>query len=118
MKWTSDRDHTFYCPWLINSECEWGSVRFGWLTIYKGYAWDGCTPKFHWGPLSFGVWDGPINPDTGEQWCYFASMVHDFLYEYELGMRWQADKIFHSMLKGFKLQRVYYRAVRLFGRKW
>ena len=55
-----------------------------------------------------------------------ASLVHDFLYQYlpqiialstQKNPRKAADKEFLHILRrmGFKLSRVYYRAVRLFG---
>jgi len=56
---------------------------------------------------------------------YFASMVHDALYQYFYELpytRKQMDDTFHEMLKasGFKHAGLYYLGVRLFGgvSKW
>jgi len=110
-KWTLEEDYRVFVPWIGECGREWGSIKDGWLTIRKGYSWNGCSPKFRIGPLMFGTWDGNMNPKTGKQWCYHASLVHDFLCQYKLGSRHMADRMFHSMLHGFSLQELYFIAV-------
>lgn len=51
-----------------------GEIKSGVLRIYKGYEWNGCSPKFR----VFGKIVGIL--DFNETWE--ASLVHDFLLEY------------------------------------
>lgn len=94
--------------------------RDGVLTIPAGYSWDGCTPKFKIFGRVIGVPDGPKDPETGQPQTYYASLVHDALYQF-IGLhgisRADIDLIFLDMLTaaGFKQARLYYRAVQLFG---
>lgn len=74
----------------------------GLLTVFKGYAWDGATSA----------------PDYPE--IYYATLVHDALYQFlpKTPMsRKQIDDIFLKMMleNNFKYARIYYRAVRWFG---
>ena len=98
------------------------------INVFTNYAWDGCTPKFKAFGVVFGVSDGPINPETGKPQAYYASMLHDVLYDYsreiakENGCRisdilYVADDIFYDILRrdGFRRARLYYWAVRRFG---
>jgi len=94
------------------------SIR-GTIIIPKGYAWDGCTPKFTFLDLVFGTPDGAIGKH-GKPKTYYASMVHDALYQYKSEVpisRKEADKLFYEMLKeeDFYWSKVYYFAVRAFG---
>lgn len=88
----------------------------GKITVYSGYAWDGCTPKFKLGEYVLGISDGyPINnlPAT-----YHASLIHDVLYQFlhDLNIeRADADKIFLDLMSDFRYKYVYYYVVRLFG---
>jgi len=92
----------------------------------NGYAWDGCTPKFVKFDLIFGTPDGRLDDLTEEPITYYASMVHDALYQFKDGIpisRKSADIIFYKILKeaGFKWSWIYYAGVRLAGRilgKW
>lgn len=120
-------------------ENEWLKLEGHAITIYgkhlTGYAWDGCSVKWTWLDLYFGTPDGVVSPlnvaVVGED-GYFtlerenkpktwdASLVHDILYQFkgDHGVsRATADLVFREMLeaRGFKLARVYYGAVRLFG---
>lgn len=90
-------------------------------TYYKGYAWDGCSPKFNFLDLMFGTPDGRFDYNTGKQITYYASLFHDALYQKkaEIGLsRKEVDVIFKLNLKksGFMHAGIYYLAVRLFGR--
>lgn len=104
----------------------------------KGYAWDGCSPKWEWLDLYLGTPDGVVRkqeaevltereaPDGGRM-CevqtsyvpktYYASMVHDILRQYqkELPITVKTgDLIFLEFLQlaKFKRAKLYYRAVR------
>ena len=58
----------------------------GRLIIPREYTWDGCTPKFSILDIFvIGTPDGIKNINTGKPKTYFASLVHDVLYQY---FRW------------------------------
>ena len=83
-----------------------------------GYAWDGCSPKRALFDIVFGTPDGVVDPLTEKRKTYFASMVHDALYQYgqQTGVtRREADRLFYEMLEGFQPRRLYHWAVRLFA---
>ena len=85
------------------------------------YAWDGCTPKFCLLDVLLGVPDGAVDSRTGKVKTYYASLVHDALYQFlDVGLpynRKDADDFFLCLMEetGFILRQIYYRAVRLFG---
>ena len=85
----------------------------------KGYSWDGCTPKMSILNLFMvGVPDGHVDYRTMQPYAYFASMVHDALYQYLDTVpvtKKQIDQLFLKMLGDFKPRYVYYIFVRLFG---
>jgi hypothetical protein len=93
----------------------------GTLRIPAGYAWDGCTPKFALWDIVIGTPDGMPNQTTQKPKAYYASLVHDALYQFlDAGSpitREQADQLFLELLTrdGFAPRQLYYRAVRLFG---
>lgn len=93
----------------------------GTLRVLKGYAWDGCTPKFAIWDIAFGTPDGIPSEETQKPKAYHASLVHDVLYQFldaDLPVSRQgADRIFLELLteQDFGPCRIYYRAVRLFG---
>ena len=89
---------------------------------YKGYAWDGCSPKIKIKDVYLGTLEGVLNFDTGESKTYFASLIHDVFYQFSKDVKYfvgrkEVDSEFYAILKrdGFKLARLYYFAVRLFG---
>ena len=93
----------------------------GRLTVTRGYAWNGCSPKVCFLDLLLGTPDGVVDADTGRPKTYFASMVHDALYQF-LGAdspisRRQADGCFLRLMAAsrFRLRYVYWLAVRLGG---
>ena len=49
----------------------------GTITVLKGYAWDGCTPKVCFLDLLVGTPDGAVYEGTGRPKTYYASLVHD-----------------------------------------
>ena len=89
--------------------------------VLAGYSWDGCTPKFAIWDIVFGTPDGIPNSKTTKPKAYYASLLHDALYQFldaNLPMsRAGADRVFLEILArdGFGPRRVYYTAVRLFG---
>lgn len=107
------------------TQLPWGKVETSGsnfiLTVYKDYAWDGCSPKIKTRNSIFGIWDGFYHAKTKKPKAYWASMVHDFLYQYLTEhniSRKEADKIFYYLLKesNFWLAPLYYLAVRALGR--
>lgn len=89
--------------------------------VLANYAWDGCTPKFSLFDIVFGVPDGIPNQITRRPKAYYASLLHDVLYQFldaKLPLtRAQADKVFLDILTrdSFAPRGIYYAAVRLFG---
>ena len=91
-------------------------------THYKGYAWDGCSPKFKLKDLYLGTWEAVLNLDTGQSKTYYASLIHDVFYQFSQKVRpfvkrKEVDREFYSILKRdkFRCASLYYAAVRLFG---
>lgn len=92
-------------------------------TFDRGYAWDGCTPKVGFIDNTFGILDGRIHHFKKADYkpkAYYASMVHDVLYQYKRCApitRKEADKIFLDLLKeaDYMWALPYYWAVRSFG---
>jgi len=84
-----------------------------------GYTWDGCSPKVNVCDLFFlGTPDGRISTKTGKPCTYYASLIHDTLYQFidEIGIsRREADRVFLHYLGDFQLRYLYYFAVRMFG---
>jgi len=94
----------------------------GRMTVTRGYSWNGCSPKFCVLDLLIGTPDGVVDADTGRPKTYFASMVHDALYQFLQAespiSRREADRCFLRLLteSHFALRYVYWAAVRVFGR--
>ena len=94
----------------------------GHLTVTRGYSWNGCSPKFCFFDLLIGTPDGVVDAETGRPKTYFASMVHDALYQFLRAdspiSRPQADRCFLRLMAGshFSLRHIYWVAVRLLGR--
>lgn len=95
--------------------------RDGRITITRGYAWDGCTPKFCLFDILTGVPDGVVHERTGKPKTYFASLIHDALYQFlPDGLpftRKDADEFFLRLMaeSDFSPRWIYWAAVRLFG---
>ena len=87
----------------------------------KGYAWDGCSPKFKFKDICWlGTPDAVLNWETKKPKTYYASMVHDVFYQFSKDVkpfikRKEVDDLFYDILKenNFRLASVYYRVVRL-----
>ena len=119
--YTLEENFVIETPNIRNIEKPFVQIVDGTMTILKGYAWDGCTPKRSlFGLKIIGTSDGHIYYKTGKPLCYYPSLVHDAMYQYEIGARNVADRKFYEMLKEVKFfpARIYYWAVRLFGRRW
>jgi hypothetical protein len=93
----------------------------GRITITEGYAWNGCSPKMPFLDLLIGTPDGAVYKVTGRPKAYFASLVHDALYQFlDAGSpvsRRQADDAFLRLLQAsrFRLAWIYWAAVRVGG---
>lgn len=92
----------------------------GVITISSHYAWNGCSPKVNFLDITWGTPDGRLNLSTSKPLTYYASKVHDVLYQFkgEHGVtRSEADELFLEMLKkeNFILANVYYAFVRIGG---
>jgi len=93
----------------------------GEIVVFKGYAWDGCTPKFCLVDIVFGVPDGVVHETSKRPKTYYASLIHDVLYQFlDDGLaltRRDADNCFLRLMQesNFALSRIYYWAVRAFG---
>jgi hypothetical protein len=88
----------------------------------RGYAWDGCTPKFKIKDMCIGTPEGVLNPDTGKSKTYHASLIHDVLYQFSPDIRSfvkrsEVDQEFYNILKKNKFEsaKLYYLGVRLGG---
>lgn len=94
----------------------------GVFTVKKGYSWNGCSPKFCFLDINFGTPDGAVHAETGRPKTYFASMIHDVLYQFRDQIdpikRRDADSFFLDLMKDsdFLWARLYWLAVRVFGR--
>lgn len=91
-------------------------------TNYKGYAWDGCSPKLKIKDIYLGILEGVLNFDTGKSKTYYASLIHDVFYQFSQEIksrvkRKEVDSEFYAILRrdGFVFAPLYYFAVRLFG---
>jgi hypothetical protein len=103
-----------------------GAVRLiieksGRITVTRGYAWNGCSPKLCILDLLLGTPEGVVHAATGRPKTYYASLVHDALYQFlPDGLplrRHHADAFFLRLLAEsyFAPRWVYWAAVRLFG---
>lgn len=125
-----DQNYTWQSPFRFDGDwafqdCQ-GQTRLvisaeGEITVLKDYAWDGCTPKFCVFDILFGTPDGVVYSGTGKPKTYYASLVHDALYQFlPDGLpltQAQADRCFLLLMKEHKFapRYLYYAAVRVFG---
>lgn len=93
----------------------------GRITITRGYAWNGCSPKFCFFDILLGTPEGVVHARTGRPKTYYASLVHDALYQFlSDGLplrRRDVDRFFLRLLEEsqFAPRWIYWVAVRLFG---
>jgi hypothetical protein len=95
----------------------------GTARVPAGYSWDGCSPKFLVWDCALGIPDGVPNRLTRKPKAYYASLLHDAMYQFqdvglaELLPREKCDLIFLELLTrdDFQPARFYYRVVRMLG---
>ena len=95
----------------------------GRITVKDGYAWDGCSPKFSIFDLFYiGTPDGVRDVNTGRPKTYYASLIHDALYQFMEHpdmpySRAQMDRFFLVLMRArrFRLSGLYWLAVRVIG---
>lgn len=103
----------------IEFKNEWVTIIDSKMTISSGYAWDGCSPKYHvFGLFVVGTPDGILR--HGKKWTNDASLVHDVLCQFrcELAItKNQSVKVFNDILDrdGWPLRKVYVKMVDRFG---
>lgn len=95
----------------------------GTLVVFKGYAWDGCSPKYKLGPFVFGIWDGKWDVERGGPALTNATLIHDVLIQAKHVASEKAqfsykdnDKLFLSKMQeaNFSMAKLYYAAVRIY----
>lgn len=116
-------------PYTMEFRDEKGRLRLvieksGRITVRQGYAWDGCTPKICFFDILFGTPDGVVHMASGKPKTYYASLVHDALYQFlpeipriaQLTRR-DADDFFFRIMQEYEFapRWIYWLAVRLFG---
>ena len=125
-KYTETEDVIFITNLKFRTfENEWLKIHESGVIVVKGsngngYSWDGCSPKIELFDLIIGTPDGRIELSTDKPLTYYASMLHDILYqfkEYIFVTRREADQLFYTILKMKKFfwADVYFYVVRLFG---
>lgn len=93
----------------------------GKITVLRGYSWNGCTPKICVLDLLIGTPEGAVYEGTGKRKTYYASLVHDALYQFLREAspltRGDADRFFLRLMQesDFVLARVYWLVVRALG---
>ena len=119
-KITEDFHHQ--TDWTLDApfEAQWLAISCAGLITVKanatGYAWDGCSPK--WSVLDLcvvGTPDGQIDLRTGKPYTYYATLVHDVLYQYFDSVpvpKSAIDTLFLQMMDDFKLRKLYYYPVK------
>ncbi len=96
-------------------------LRSGRIRVLKTYSWDGCTPKICLLDQILGVPDGVVDSNTGRPKTYYASLIHDALYQFlKTGVpysRLQADRFFLRLMDDTKFwwRYLYFAAVVMFG---
>jgi hypothetical protein len=93
----------------------------GIVTVYKGFMWDGCSPKIRikdW--FCIGTPDGTLDYDNGKPKCYYGTCIHDPMYKFYKTIPYTREQVDGFMLdlfqkSNFSLSKLYYRVVRLFG---
>jgi hypothetical protein len=123
--WPSGRSFAEDCAFEDSSGTRRLEIRKnGEIKVLAGYAWDGCTPKFSLWDICVGTPDGVPNALTKKPKAYYASLLHDALYQFSIqglpapiDRRKEIDRIFLELLERdlFAPRLVYYWAIRIFG---
>lgn len=115
------RGVNFSNDWLMIKE-DGEMILLGSNPDHSGYAWDGCSPKFFFWDIYFGTPDGVVDLVIQKPKTYYASLIHDALYQFRNEYKDQVsrkvtDLIFLDEMRksDFRLSLLYYRVVRLFG---
>lgn len=93
----------------------------GRITVTEGYTWNGCSPKFCLFDILVGTPEGVVSAATGRPKTYYASLVHDALYQFlPDGLplkRGDADRFFLKLMAAseFAPKWIYWLVVRLAG---
>lgn len=126
-----DAGYTWTSPFPLDADFAFrdssGRVRLilernGAITVTRGYTWNGCSPKFRVLDLLVGTPEGVVSARTGQRKTYFASLVHDALYQFLADglplSRRQADHVFLSLMResNYLFAPLYWLFVRVFGR--
>ncbi len=126
-KFKLNENFTHESGWALKEQykSKWLEITTSGLIIVKsndtGYSWDGCTPK--WSVLNLfivGTPDGHIDHRTMKPYTYYASLVHDVLYQYLDTVpvsKENIDLLFLDMLGDFKLRKIYHLMVKHLGGK-
>jgi len=126
-KFKLNKDFTHESGWVLKKsyKSKWLEITTSGLITVKsngtGYSWDGCTPK--WSVLNLfivGIPDGHIDHRTMKPYTYYASLVHDVLYQYLDTVpvsKKDIDLLFLDMLGDFKLRKIYHLMVKHLGGK-
>jgi hypothetical protein len=130
-KFVIHEDYVFQSDLLVGKSCDFNWMRItpdGTITVKgshdRGYAWDGCTPKWNFLQITWGNFDGQLikHKDTNQYqpYTYYASLVHDVIYQYKRCVpltRKETDRIFLLQLRqaGYKWAPLYYAGVRCLG---
>ncbi len=141
--WKLEKETIFELP-IKGVECQHAYFILneqGELKIITGYSWNGCSPKIEIFGMVFGTPEGALPGGEEEKFIttnlraigldhldwdkpktYFASLVHDCLYQISAMCvdqmdRRVVDKFFLKILWAYRFfpARLYYLAVRLFG---
>lgn len=116
-----EEDYRCYFPVNIRFKNKWCVIADNVITIKKGYAWNGCSPNQNIFDLGYiGTPNGTLDTATGKPKLYYASCVHDCLYQFKGAMevtRKQADDLMLSHMKDqeFSLSYLYYVVIRALG---
>jgi hypothetical protein len=118
-KYKTEKETYRYFPEFkdLKFESEWLKIYKGRATVKKGYAWNGCSPKFKIFGKIYGTWDGENDE------AKTATLWHDAFYQYSLSLkyfgvdRFDVDSNFAKDLASdnFKYPFLYFIAVRMFG---
>jgi hypothetical protein len=126
-----DSNYEWQCPRLFDADYVFydrdGSVRLilqrdGRITVTRGYAWNGCSPKFCLFDIVLGPPEGAVHAESEKPKTYYASLLHDALYQFLADglplSRTEADRYFLILLRrwNFRPAWIYWFAVRVFGR--
>lgn len=107
------------CILKDNKGNAWAGIQNGRLWWVKGYAWNGCSPKYYIGYPPLGKWVGTPDFEKTRR----ASLGHDILFQFATLHKIsfdEANKLFELWLEDeeFALTEQYYDAVDAFGRNY